>query len=946
MSNEDSGDGGRGGDGGAGGPGGSGGNGGTVTFSIVKPDSEFKPYATVVTAGGAAGLAGDGGRGGAGGSGNNNGQGGATGHSPDHTFLCAVCMADNTYLGVGTDNQLYQWVPDQSRWDLVPNGGLLRSIATVAMEARPDNVTDWPTLVGIGTDYQMYQRIGLEYPWQLKPMTEGGSLRAIARDDSAQRGARLWAVNTSNELLFQPGSDPFWRQIDVHRPLIGLTIHSGKLFGVGTDYSIYTRNIEGFFDGDRTLTSVPNSGAVTSITTREDGAFVGIGTDRRIYLRNSLESDWIRFSDTSSPPGASGTFAGVQTITASVFAAAASPDQVAMTLASLRFAYLAQFSLNSFSTDSDDDKARTAAFKSTIDWLNQLVPLVADQKEWKPILLILNDLTLKVNNRLDFYGNRFDMVPRLNPDISSIKEQLVSFSKTEEWYRLLAEAVANYDQKKSDVQTNYDNLRSRIEADDTAKKQAIVTLANIRDEIIGAETNVRDKLTVLRKDFSAVIDKIAKSVSWNGDGLLGALSSCLMFAGPEFSLESTAGKQFAAGGALSVASNFNFDKIDTAEGAIDKRLLIAQTKSIEASLSGLQAGWTSSEGGLLNANGNNTLFLTQKDDADKFLTQYFPDDSDIRTAVDDYIDAIQAQNRLVLRYNKYVTQLLKAEADEIQANEAKAIQGASLESLDSPGLMQLSRLASLAYESELHDILEQIYTAGRAYSCLALRPSACMSRLASLDGMSDVTSDAVSSALDVLVQELKEFDAELTEHPPTDVPLTLRATATGPAKPIIDAFKHARKVSLFIDPDPTAVLLDGTHDLVGKYNVRVTDVKAYLIGVGSPNQNIQVNITRGGRCQVTPYLDSQSVRWFDMNESTMANVFSVSHDGQVSDVSNTDSVVAMLDMRWGGNNGTRAFSAPLVSLFTEWTMSVPDPTLDLSKLNEIRLVFGVSFRAK
>jgi hypothetical protein len=254
--------------------------------------------------------------------------------------------------------------------------------------------------------------------------------------------------------------------------------------------------------------------------------------------------------------------------------------------------------------------------------------------------------------------------------------------------------------------------------------------------------------------------------------------------------------------------------------------------------------------------------------------------------------------------------------------------------------MQLSRLASHAYYCELQGVLHDLYAAARAYACLTLKPSASMTTLGAVDGMADLDSDALAAALAVLVSELAQFRTDLAQDVRTLVPdLTLSATSSL-APSFIKALAASREVSFFLGPKLGAEF-HGFDQLTGKFDIRVTKAKAYLIGATSPDPQIQVNVTSGGRCQVEPFKPEQSIAWFNLPETVRSNIYTVDASGAITDVSTED--VAPTEMTWGGGDDDNV-SAALLPIYTQWTVSVPDDAVGLGSVSEVRLVFDISFR--
>ncbi|WP_426572716.1 collagen-like triple helix repeat-containing protein [Aquihabitans sp. McL0605] len=615
-----------------------------------------------------------------------------------------------------------------------------------------------------------------------------------------------------------------------------------------------------------------------------------------------------------------------------------SADQVGLVLARMQFTYLVCQTLVNPAASDTDAQAQLEALGADVEFWDLFIPVAGGPgatPAWTSVRAVLDDLRLKIQQGLDFYGHKVNAVPTLACDVSALGAELAALQSTETWHQTLQDAVADYDQRGADVQAQFTLLADKFNADVAQEGTDNATLSKLRDEITTAEAAVQAAAKTLNQQFTEEL--AAAAGSWDPDSLLASLGSTLAMYNPE-----SAGLAFMAGGALSGVSSLNTGTINLGAGNVSSDLLIAQTKQVEATLAGLQAGWTGVTGqGLLQPNGNLTLLLAERQSLDTFVTQTFPDDGGLLDAVDAFMDAVQAQNALVVSYNNAVVDYLGALADSVHEQEATATLGSNLEALDAPGLLQLSRLATYAYTHQMQAVLLALYQAGRAYECLTLTPSDALSVLAGLGTLAGVDSDALGVCLDTLNAELVAFQQDQPSMP-TTTKLVFTAQATDPT-----TARHVQSVqtgwqTTFVLQPTTATNFMPTNELAGLFDIRVKAVRGYVVGAGTDGDRINVDVDSGGVADVQAYAPDQTLLEFDVPEMAYSNIFSYDN-GKRTDLSSA--LVDEMAMRWGTSD-VDAMTAPLMPLFALWRLQVDDRTLDVSKVSEVSLEFDVVYRAQ
>jgi hypothetical protein len=623
------------------------------------------------------------------------------------------------------------------------------------------------------------------------------------------------------------------------------------------------------------------------------------------------------------------------------FVGALSSDHVAMVVNRLRFQYLTQLTFPSLDVNAKPDQG-IASMKNSLDWLNLVVPSATSSaaNDWRTARSLLDELTLKVNTQLDYYGNRFDMVPALNPDISELTADIATLKTTEAWYNSLIALVNTSKAQSDDVSHSLASIANTFDqqAADLATQLAELDQLSATD-LPAAQRNVLGALDTMNKSFADELKSIQQGMSWSLTSVFSSLGSLAMFAGPEFSLASSAGRAYAAGGALSIASNFDTNRVDAGGSSIDKSYLLSKVRNVQASADGLEQAWDDVKDGFLTPNGNSTMLIGKKEEFDQFLDQYFPSNQQLRGAVDQYMNLVQIQNQLVLKYNKGVANVLQLHANQLATTDAKNLAENALEQLNTPGLMQLSRLAAQAYTSQIRDVLYSLYVAGRAYACLALQASASLAQLGGIDDASQLNSDAITTALTTLEKELSAFDTDLATHLRATTTVALSATATNGAAWMFNAFRATGQVTFFVDP-ALDTIFDGHDQLSGKADIRVASVRAYLKGSGLTGVPIQMTVRGGGRCAIQPVDANRQPLWFDIPEAVHSNVFQIDAAGTIVDTSHED--VLPTTMVWGKD---RTVTASLTGVYSSWSIAVASADVKLDTLSEIQLVFDINYRA-
>ncbi|MEK8108195.1 papain-like cysteine protease family protein [Micromonospora sp. M12] len=187
--------------------------------------------------------------------------------------IATVASMSETFLGVGTDNQLWTRATLNSAWVQVPNSGAVQAAVGLADGS----------FLGVGTDNTLWTRATLNSGWVQVP--NSGSVQSVAvRPDGTFLG-----VGTGNDLWTRATLNSGWVPVPNSGNVQSVAVRpDGTFLGVGTDNTLWTR---------ATLNSgwvqVPNSGLVQSAAVLADGTILGVGTSGDLWTRATLNSGWV-----------------------------------------------------------------------------------------------------------------------------------------------------------------------------------------------------------------------------------------------------------------------------------------------------------------------------------------------------------------------------------------------------------------------------------------------------------------------------------------------------------------------------------------------------------------------------------------------------------------------------------------------------------------------------
>ncbi|KAJ3283154.1 hypothetical protein HDU79_009291, partial [Rhizoclosmatium sp. JEL0117] len=180
-------------------------------------------------------------------------------------------------IGVGPDKQLYQKVNLQAPWVLVPDSG---SVISVSYYKSLPQVN---ILLGIAADLSLWGKRAesLTGPWQQIP-TNVKAIDIIEYSNEFLVVAPDYTVMVCSTLYDLRGCQQEPNSGSVKS--IGFDTTTYTLVGVGLDNQLYK-----FQDNGWVL--APNSGSVFDIEIRS-GTIYGVGTDYNVYTKASLTAPW------------------------------------------------------------------------------------------------------------------------------------------------------------------------------------------------------------------------------------------------------------------------------------------------------------------------------------------------------------------------------------------------------------------------------------------------------------------------------------------------------------------------------------------------------------------------------------------------------------------------------------------------------------------------------
>ena len=187
-------------------------------------------------------------------------------------LLCV--LQDNTmaYRPIGS--------MDSASWAVVPNSGSVLTVVQLQDE----------TFLGVGTDNNLKIKDTIGSYWKPPPVVGGKFIGAIQLNDGSFLG-----IGTDTQVYLSPSLESPWTLVPSSGAIIAITQLSNNVFvAIGTDYNIYTRSYPFESSYWSLFLAWPGRGIFSSITHFGDflGAVVGFST---LYATNdylSLEA-WV-----------------------------------------------------------------------------------------------------------------------------------------------------------------------------------------------------------------------------------------------------------------------------------------------------------------------------------------------------------------------------------------------------------------------------------------------------------------------------------------------------------------------------------------------------------------------------------------------------------------------------------------------------------------------------
>ncbi len=362
--------------------------------------------------------------------------------------------------------------------------------------------------------------------------------------------------------------------------------------------------------------------------------------------------------------------------------------------------------------DSDLAKAY-ATNEASLGAVNSVATLRSINAEAKKYLSF-------VKKGLDFFGYSSDYVPLTSVDKlarDAVTPLLDAFKSVEQAY------TEQFAQLRRDKQT-LDHVKESRDQLEVMTQQAKVDLPELLNALASASAIIDGFQSVLPAKKKAALDALA---AYQGDleqyfgfdwqVMLGALGQCA------FAPES--GAMWAIQ-ASSVVYSGSVNVTDVQGQPVRKALLVQQMKAIEASVDGLLEGFEVLDDGTVGLDdpGASKLLAAERQ-IESLLSQFydkFPGDGDaLRTAIEDYVNAVVARNNQVLTYNAALTLIVQYQRVQQDAQaQARQLNDQVLESIaaDAPGL---TSFVSQAYYRARDRVLEFMDLAARAYRFWALQ---------------------------------------------------------------------------------------------------------------------------------------------------------------------------------------------------------------------------------
>lgn len=579
---------------------------------------------------------------------------------------------------------------------------------------------------------------------------------------------------------------------------------------------------------------------------------------------------------------------------------------------------------------------------------------------------------------LDLDGEALFCIPDPTLSLAALKATIDDLKVIESGQAYIRAELDNAQKTVETLSVKAESLSTFV-GDYTAKVTRIKQDMKTTYELILAKrTSVNEKRRTAVEELDSFWSGLSHQFSCaDVTAVMSAVATVLMFAQPEI------GALYKVGSALSVgsaASGFA-SKIKTGRGTEDKDLIGGQILGVGENISSddLQPAIQAKSQTIASLSGADKEYVNavavERKAFNDLVDKRFPRSTSrkARHALDDFLSAAQDLHNAVFRYNQYAVQLYQLSVDKEQKEEQLNILRASPD-VSTAFLDLLNTFYSMTAAAQKARAMRMVFNAVRACNGGFLQRSTLLDPLVKLGTFENVSASELEAAfLTNLKADVDIYRHKLGTQTPTP-PFGKTLIFSVKNEAWSEMFADFRKVLKVPNPrydanipsaEPKELRFHQTDILVDYegwdsnwYDVRLHEFEVFLPGVVNKNatkdastKTVGVSVALAG--SITVRDENHLDHYFEVdpkgayvayNYADPANLVSTTstpgHEGSVLEKFNF-----IPDATTYPNAKFEAFSRPMRSPATKYTISIDADTYDIKALKEIKLVLWISVRA-
>ncbi|KAK9482013.1 hypothetical protein V1527DRAFT_477749, partial [Lipomyces starkeyi] len=432
-------------------------------------------------------------------------------------------------------------------------------------------------------------------------------------------------------------------------------------------------------------------------------------------------------------------------------------------------------------------------------------------------------------------------------------------------------------------------------------------------------------------------------------GVIGAVGTVALFAAPEM------GAANAVGGALSVIGpGLNLNNVDPDNPTANYNVIARQVYNVSEVLSSADLQTK------IESDSTDSMKLKEKDpkclitinaERTKFIElcdQYLDDRkikgiTDVKSAFDDFLKTAQEQNLAIGKYNQTAVAYSRALSDQALEDGAMAVLGQQNTQLSTAEFDLLFSYYTHGATKQKAETLRNLYNCVRAYNCASLESSQAFEVMTELESFDNINGATLKAAFtDTFWPEVVKYNLTLqdvTQH-------KVSASFTQESHPLLfDRFKSKGSMTwypLLADRDRYGMQKDW-------YDIRMEDFRIILVGaknkvaVNDSQNQINVDVGFGSLFTVEDKDGMEHDFLIGQRTTTYSYSYTDPKSSESKDYTSTSSSFKFTTIRGDSSNNN---ITPLFSPFTHWTIYVDGDVVDLTELQEIRILMDIKVRTR